>query len=70
VSDLSQFERELTKERIAAGLQAAKARGRKLGRRTVRDHEREAAVREILAVVMNTRVRQLCARNAAHVESP
>ena len=46
---LSQFERELTKERIAAGLQAARARGRKLGRRSVVDDERAAAVREMLA---------------------
>jgi DNA invertase Pin-like site-specific DNA recombinase len=50
---LSQFERELTKERIAAGLQAAKARGRKLGRRTVIDEERSAVVRKMLADGMN-----------------
>lgn len=50
---LSQFERELTRERIAAGLAAAKSRGRKLGRRTVMDEEREAAVREMLASGMS-----------------
>ena len=50
---LSQFERELTKERIAAGLQAAKARGRKLGRRSVIDDERTVVVRKMLADGMN-----------------
>ncbi|TMF35291.1 MAG: Hin recombinase [Chloroflexi bacterium] len=38
---------------MAAGLAAAKARGRKLGRRTVLYPEREAAVREMLAGGMN-----------------
>jgi DNA invertase Pin-like site-specific DNA recombinase len=46
---LAEFERELTKERIAAGLAAAKARGRKLGRATVLPDERAAAIREMLA---------------------
>jgi DNA invertase Pin-like site-specific DNA recombinase len=45
---LSQFERELTKERITAGLAAAKARGGKLGRSPVLNDERVNAVREML----------------------
>lgn len=45
---ISQFERELTKERIAAGLAAAKARGKKLGRRTVMSDERASVVRDLL----------------------
>jgi DNA invertase Pin-like site-specific DNA recombinase len=45
---LSQFERELTKERIAAGLAAARARGSKLGRKTVMTDDRTALVRELL----------------------
>ena len=49
LASLAQFERELTKERIAAGLQAARARGRKLGRATVLPDERAAAIREMLA---------------------
>lgn len=50
---LSQFERELTKERIAAGLAAAKARGAQLGRRTVLSDERADAVRDMLAQGMS-----------------
>lgn len=50
---LSEFERELTKERIAAGLAAAKARGSQLGRRTVLPEERAQAVREMLASGMS-----------------
>ena len=46
---LSQFERELTRERVSAGLAAAKARGKKLGRASVLTDERKAAVREMLA---------------------
>lgn len=46
---LAEFERELTKERVAAGLAAAKARGRKLGRATVIPEERATAIREMLA---------------------
>lgn len=46
---LSEFERELTRERIGAGLAAARARGHKLGRKTVLDEERVTAVREMLA---------------------
>lgn len=45
---LAEFERELAKERISAGLQAAKARGRQLGRRTVLGDERMASVKEML----------------------
>jgi len=50
---LAEFERELAKERISAGLQAAKSRGRKLGRRTLVDAEKAAAVRELLASGMS-----------------
>lgn len=46
---LSQFERELTKERITAGIAAARARNRRLGRPSVVDDERAAVVREMLA---------------------
>ena len=46
---LSQFERELTKERITAGLAAARARGSRLGRPTVLSHERQDAVRGMLS---------------------
>lgn len=46
---LSQFERELTKERIAAGLASARARNRKLGRPSVLNEERLADIREALA---------------------
>jgi DNA invertase Pin-like site-specific DNA recombinase len=46
---LSQFERELTKERITAGLAAARDRGAKLGRRTVMTVDRTALVRNMLA---------------------
>jgi DNA invertase Pin-like site-specific DNA recombinase len=46
---LSQFERELTKERIAAGLAAARARGRHLGRNTALTAERLSVIREMLA---------------------
>ncbi|MHB8689014.1 MAG: recombinase family protein [Candidatus Dormibacteraceae bacterium] len=46
---LSQFERELTKERITDGLAAAKARNRKLGRPTVLTEERLADIREAIA---------------------
>jgi DNA invertase Pin-like site-specific DNA recombinase len=45
---LAEFERALTRERIEAGLTAAKARGYKLGRRTVLSDERTAAVRSLL----------------------
>jgi DNA invertase Pin-like site-specific DNA recombinase len=45
---ISQFERELTKERIAAGLQSAKDRGAVLGRRTVMTDDRTALVRNLL----------------------
>jgi DNA invertase Pin-like site-specific DNA recombinase len=50
---LSQFERELTKERIAAGLAAARSRGAKLGRRTVLSDERASAVREMFSAGMS-----------------
>ena len=50
---LAEFERDLAKERITAGLAAAKARGRKLGRATVVSDERAAAVRQMLADGMN-----------------
>jgi DNA invertase Pin-like site-specific DNA recombinase len=46
---ISQFERELTKERIAAGLAAAKDRGAVLGRRTVMTDDRVALVKNMLA---------------------
>jgi len=46
---LSQFERELTKERIAAGLASARARNRKLGRPSVLNEERLIDIREALA---------------------
>jgi DNA invertase Pin-like site-specific DNA recombinase len=50
---LSEFERELTRERIAAGLAAAKSRGRKLGRRRVLSDERLSVVREMLTTGMS-----------------
>ncbi len=50
---LSQFERELTKERIAGGPASARARGAQLGRRTVLPAERLDAVREMLAGAMS-----------------
>jgi DNA invertase Pin-like site-specific DNA recombinase len=53
LAGLAEFERELTKERIAAGLASAKARGARLGRRTVLPDERLAAIREMLATGMS-----------------
>jgi DNA invertase Pin-like site-specific DNA recombinase len=46
---LSQFERELTKERTMAGLAAARARGRKGGRPTVMTPEKIVAARSMYA---------------------
>lgn len=45
---LSQFERELPKERITAGLAAARARGSHLGRPTVLSQKLAAPIREML----------------------
>jgi hypothetical protein len=50
---LSQFERELTKTRFAAGLAATKPRGSQLGRRSVLTAERERAVKDMLAQRMS-----------------
>ena len=50
---LSQFERELTRERIAAGLAAARKRGRHLGRKTVIDPEKENVIKEMLTSGMS-----------------
>ncbi len=50
---LAEFERELTKERVTAGLASAKASGQKLGRASVISDERAAAVRQMLASGMN-----------------
>jgi hypothetical protein len=46
---LAEFERELTKERVAAGREAAKRAGRKLGRKRKLDGGQIAAVRRGLA---------------------
>lgn len=46
---LAEFERELTKERNAAVLAAAKSRGAQLGRRTVLSEERRSGLRQLLS---------------------
>ena len=46
---LAEFERELTKERVAAGRDAAKKAGRKMGRRQKLDGKKLAAIRRELA---------------------
>jgi DNA invertase Pin-like site-specific DNA recombinase len=48
LASLSEFERDLTKERINAGLAAAKARGQKLGPPTVMTASRRRLVDELL----------------------
>ncbi len=45
---LAELDNDIRRERIMAGLAAAKARGRKLGRATVFSDERVAAVRDML----------------------
>jgi DNA invertase Pin-like site-specific DNA recombinase len=57
---LSQFERELTRERVMAGLAAARARGRQGGRKSAFT---KAALRRAQAAMQNrdTSIAQLCA---------
>jgi DNA invertase Pin-like site-specific DNA recombinase len=45
---LAEFERELTRERINAGLDAARTRGQRLGRRSVMTPSRQRVIREML----------------------
>ena len=49
---MSQFERELNRERTMAGLAAARVRGRIGGRKTVLDEAKQAQAREMLAAGM------------------
>lgn len=52
---LSQFERDLIRDRTKAGLAAAAARGRKGGRKPVMNDEKLQRAREYLATGMNVR---------------
>jgi DNA invertase Pin-like site-specific DNA recombinase len=45
---IAEFERDLTTERIHAGLEAARTRGQRLGRRSVMTPSRQRVVREML----------------------
>ena len=45
---LAEFERELTRERINAGLEAARTRGQRLGRRTVVTPSTQRVIKEML----------------------
>jgi DNA invertase Pin-like site-specific DNA recombinase len=45
----AEFERAMIRERVRAGLERAKAQGKKLGRRRNDDPQREAAVRRLRA---------------------
>jgi DNA invertase Pin-like site-specific DNA recombinase len=53
-SALAEFERELIRERTMAGLAAARARGRKGGRKPVLNAEQEALLRKLAADRNNT----------------
>lgn len=59
-SALAEFERELIRERTMAGLAAARARGRKGGRKPVLNAEQEALLRK-LAADRNTTPAFICA---------
>lgn len=48
LASLSEFERDLTRERIHAGLDAARARGQKLGRKTVMTPSKARLVGELV----------------------
>lgn len=48
-ASLAEFERDLIRERTMAGLQAARARGRKGGRKTKMDNRKIALARELMA---------------------